>query len=415
MGLTKESFDAALKEHYTDDTVQNLVYTDRPFLGLVSKMEKFGGTDLPIPLIYANPQNRSQDFATAIAGVSTTGVKAFKLTRVHDYSVVKIDNETMEASVGDANAFMEARTTEIDGAINALSNSLAQKLYRSGWGVVGNIALATSVVGTTLTLSDPNDVVNFEVGQVIQFSDTEGSSVLRDGGDSVTVTGVDRSSGILTVTPALSGVAGLQPGDFIFFKGDRDNAASPVRLCVSGLAAWCPITTPSAALFFGVDRTVDSSRLGGLRLDASTMPIEEALISAVSLVSREGGKPDHCFLSYAQFSQLEKALGAKVQYINVKMTADIGFAGIQVNGGKGTVKIIPDQNCPDTSMFILQLNTWKLYSLGKAVKCLNSDGLTMLRQANADGVEVRYGYYANLGCSAPGYNIHVKLAAPPSF
>ena len=58
---------------------------------------------------------------------------------------------------------------------------------------------------------------------------------------------------------------------------------------------------------------------------------------------------------------------------------------------------------------MVQLNTWKLYSLGKAVRVIDTDGLQMLRQATADGVEVRYGFYGQVGCRGPGYNINLKV------
>ena len=40
-----------LKELYTDDKVENLVYEDRPFLALVRKFTEFGGEWLPVPMI----------------------------------------------------------------------------------------------------------------------------------------------------------------------------------------------------------------------------------------------------------------------------------------------------------------------------------------------------------------------------
>jgi hypothetical protein len=48
--------------------------------------------------------------------------------------------------------------------------------------------------------------------------------------------------------------------------------------------------------------------------------------------------------------------------------------------------------------------TWTFYSAGPAPQFLNRDGL-LLRGATSDDYEVRTGGYANLGCSAPGYNI----------
>jgi hypothetical protein len=81
-----------------------------------------------------------------------------------------------------------------------------------------------------------------------------------------------------------------------------------------------------------------------------------------------------------------------------------------VNGPRGAVKVIPDVNCPKGDAFIVQLNTWQLASLKKAVNLFDTDGLRMLRSSSADSLQIRCFSYAQLGCSAPGYNMHLKLA-----
>jgi len=399
---------AALKEHYTDDAVQNLVYRDNPLLALLAKMEDFGGRNLPIPLIYGNPQGRSANFVQAQARgqVTSSLVDAFTITRVKDYSVATIDNETLEASKGNANAFMEAATTEIDGAIQSLTRSLAISLYRDGFGSIGQVSNPTA--STTLTLTNANDITNFEVGQELVFAATSGASVLLDSGDSLIVEAIDRSNGTMTMSGDVTDIAAIANGAFIFIKGDRQDSATPARLKVSGLEAWLPASAPSATPFFGVNRAVDVTRLGGLRYNAANVPLEEALIEAASRVAREGGKVDHAFMDYSKYAALEKSLGSKVQYIDLKVNAEVGFRGILINGPRGPIKCIPDQNCPSNRCFMLQLNMWKLYSLGKAVRVIDTDGLQMLRQAAADGVEVRYGFYGQLGSRAPGYNINVQ-------
>jgi hypothetical protein len=406
MSLDLTSFDAALKQHYTNDVVQMMVYKDNPFLALLAKYEDFGGRNLPIPLIYGNPQNRSATFATAQAGVSTSKLDDFVLTRVKDYSIATIDNETLEASKGNANAFMEAATVEIDGCINSLTRSLAISLFRDSSGYVGQVNAAPSNSAGTfvLQLKSVEDVTNFEIGQVILVYSAKSAGTQRssDGSDvDFPIVGVNRSTGALTVSGTYSGSGTFAANDFIFVNGDRG-------LKVSGLEGWVPSSAPSATAFFGVDLSVDT-RLGGLRLDGSALPIEEALINAASLAAREGSKIDHFFMSYAKYAELEKALGSKVQYIDLKVNPEIGFRGIMVNGPRGPIKCIPDQNCPAASIFGVQMSTWKLYSLGKAVRVIDSDGLQMLRQSSADGVEVRYGFYGNLGCNAPGYNINISV------
>jgi len=401
MALDMTSFDAALKQHYTSDRIENMVYSDNPLLALLSKYESFGGKNLPIPVIHGNPQGRSATFATAQSNKTNSEIKDFVLTRKKDYSLASIDNETIEASKGNANSFMEAATTEIDGAIQAATRSLAIALYGSGSGSIGQVV--AGFTGTSFTLSDAEDVTNFEVGMELVFSTADGGGSVKAG--SITVTGVNRDSGVLTVD-AGSGIAsgtGPATADFVFVEGDYDSK-------ISGLLSWLPSSAPgSSDSHFGVNRSVDATRLGGIRFDGSALPIEEALIGAASRVAREGGRPGHCFMSYSKFADLEKALGSKVQYVDLKASADIGFRGIMVNGPRGPIRVVPDQNCPSSRAFMLQLDCWKLYSLGKCPKILDSDGLKMLRESAADAVEVRVGYYAQLGCKAPGYNANINL------
>ena len=406
MALDLTSFDAALKQHYTSDMVQNMVYKDNPFLALVAKYEDFGGRNLPIVLIYGNPQNRSATFATAQAGTSNSKLEDFILTRVKDYSIATIDNETLEASKGNANAFMEAATVEIDGSINSLTRSVAISLFRDSSGYIGQLnAEPTEVVSPfVIQLKSAEDVTNFELGQVlVVFADKSGGSARTSNGTlaSFPIVGINRSTGALTVTGAYDASGTIAADDYIFVNGDRG-------LKISGMEGWVPASAPSSTAFFGVDRSVDT-RLGGLRLTGTSLPIEEALINGASLCAREGGKIDHFFMSYAKYAELEKALGSKVQYIDLKVNPEVGFRGIMVNGPRGPIKCIPDQNCPATTIFGVQLNSWKLYSLGKAVRVIDSDGLQMLRQSSADGVEVRYGFYGNLGCNAPGRNINISV------
>ena len=408
MALDLTSFDAALKQHYTSDMVEMMVYKDNPFLALVAKYEDFGGRNLPIPLIYGNPQGRSATFSNAQTrgAVTSSQLQDFVLTRVKDYSIATIDNETLEASKGNANAFMEAATTEIDGAINSLTRSLAISLFRDSSGAIGQLnAEPAETSGTfVMVLKSTEDVTNFEIGQVLvaYAAKSGGSAKTSDGSDADwVIAGVNRSSGELTLTGTYNSSGTLAANDYLFVDGDRG-------LKLSGLEGWIPASAPSATAFFGVDRSVDT-RLGGLRLDGSSLPIEEALIDGASLCAREGGKIDHFFMSYDKYAELEKALGSKVQYIDLNVNAQVGFRGIVINGPRGPIKCIPDQNCPSGSVFGLQLNMWKLYSLGKAVRVIDSDGLQMLRQASADGVEVRYGFYGNLGCRAPGYNINISV------
>lgn len=405
-------YDAALKQHYTQDKVENLVYKDNALFAMIAKMTKFGGRNLPIPIIYGNPQGRSKTFAKAQtrsqAAASAIKITDFILTRVKDYSIVTLDNETMEASKGDANAFIDAATAVLDGGYQALANSWANNLYRGSSGARGQVlAEPAETSGTwTFTVKNLEDISGIENGQVLVMyaALTGGSAKSSDGSDvDFVVQGVDRASGVVTLTGDYTSSGTIAANDYFFVDGDRG-------LGVSGLEDWFPATAPTSSLFFGVDRTADSSRLGGLRLDGTSGPIEEVLIEADSLVGREGHSLTHFFMSHDKFGDLKKALGSKVQYVDSVVTPRISFRGIEVDGSKGPIKVIPDHNCPGNRIFGLNLNYLKLYSLGEPVRTLDmGDGLEMLRQASDDGVECRIGGYLQLGCRAPGANINIQV------
>ena len=393
MALNMTTFAAALKQHYTDEKIENMVYKDNPFLAMIAKYEDFGGENLKLPVKYGLPMGRSATFADAVSNKSASQLKAFLLTRKADYAIASIANETIEASKGNANAFIEAATFEIDGAIEAATRSLAISLYGDGSGQIGVVgSLATTTASNdTVTLATIQDITNFEVGMQLNFGTATANKEIST---------INRDTGVILLT----GASGATTTEAIYVDGDKDNK-------LTGLGGWLPSSAPgSTDSFFGVNRSSDATRLGGIRFDGSSLPIEEALIGAAARVAREGGKPDVCFINYNNFADLEKALGSKVSYVDVKVNPEIGFRGIMVHGPRGPIKVVPDQNCPNGVAYLLQMDVWKLYSLGKAPKILDSDGLKFLRESTADAVEARVGYYAQLGCRAPGFNVRVALS-----
>lgn len=401
MSLDLTNYAPALKQYYSDTRVENMVYKDHPFLAMLGKDEKFFGKNLPIPIIYGNPQGRSATFSKAKANKTNSQLKDFLLTRAKDYSLASIDNETAEASENDQGAFMKALTVEIDGAFQSATNSLAQSLFGNGSGRIGNIG---AIAGDVITLADIEEVVYFEVGMELVFALTE-LGALRSA-TSTTILAVDRDNGTVEVDAGSIAAVGALVGDFIFVDGDQG-------LKLKGLDSWLPATAPTAGdNHFGVDRSADPTRLAGVRVDGSALPIEEALIKGAARGNREGGRLDVCFISYARFEDLEKALGSKVQYMVSQAfgRADIGFEGIAIKSNKGTINVIADPFCPSDVAYMLTMKTWKLYSLKKAIRILDLDGNRMLRESDADAVELRIGGYAQLGCNAPGFNVRIKLA-----
>lgn len=413
---------AALKELYTgDDFMKDLVYKKNPLLALIPKDESpsgFAGKYIPVPLIFGTPQGRSATFSTAQNNQTAPQLASFFVYRVSNYQLVTITNELLEATKDNAGAFIDEAKLNMDTAFRNISNDLALDLYSAGDGVRGTMASISSGV---IQLAQAADIVNIEVGMSLVSFSISGTTYTQSTGAAVGyVIAVNRQSGQLTVSATQGGVAGTPTnwstsfpklgveGDVAFGTVTRQNAKK-----VTGLQGWLPSSAPSSGeSFWGVDRSSDSRMYGVIPQNTSTETIEEALIDAASLVAREGGQPDMCFMNFASYAALEKSLGSKVQYVDVKHEeADIAFAGIRVHAPYGPITIVPDRNCPAQTAFLLQMDTWKLRSLGKAPHILTYglEGLEGLRVGSADALEIRIGYYANLICNAPGWNCRVAL------
>lgn len=403
--LDMTAMNAALKELYDGQVVENLVYADNPWMAMVAKKTDFGGKYKPIPIITGVSQGRSATFMTAQANQTQPLIQSFLLTRKKDYSVATIDGETMMASKTDKMAFLEGAKLNIDSAFRVITNSLASSLFRSGTGSIGVIS---SISTGVITLTNAADVVQFELNQTLQANATDGGTPRAALGY---VIARSVTAGTITVASSgLGGSAGSPSGwaanDYLLVQGD-------VNLKLTGLAGWLPSTAPSGGeSFYGVDRSVDRARLAGIYYDGSGQSIEEALIDHSALIAREGGKPGIAWVSYGSYSALEKSLGSKVQYVDLKGPAELGFRGIMINGANTMIKIVPDRSCQPLTAWLLQMDTWALESAGDAPQILRyGDGLEMLRVYNADAGEVRLGAYANLRTNAPGWNGQTLLSA----
>lgn len=407
-GMDLTAFAGALKELYGPQKIQTLIYKKNTLFKLLNKFTKFGGKSLPVPVVYGNPTGIGSTYATAQSNIVPSPIVEFQLTRATYYGFVRVDHQTLLASKDDPGAFLRAKEVELNGMLTQLGRRLAISLYANGSGVMGQLDASVTLASPTILLRDISTVTNYEKGMVIALSAAnDGTGAVRAG--NLQIIKVDRQLGILTVDQNITaGIAAATVNDYISVAGDYAK-------WLSGLDAWIPTTAPGATPFFGVDRSPDTTRLGGVRVDLTGAPIEEAVIDLVNKAEREGASPDIMLMNHAQFRALEKAQSGKVMYTNPPdgAGAKLGFKTFSVNGQNGPVEILMDVNCPNTKIYCLQSDTLTLNSLGDAPSLFDTDGLPFLRTANTDEVEIRAYAYPQLGCNAPGWNAVGTVTAAP--
>lgn len=421
---------AALKELYTDDKdyMKNIVYAKNPWLAMIPKNESpdgFAGKYIPVPLEYANPAGRAHTFANAQNQQTASSVISYFVYAVQDYQLVTITNLLMEQTKSNAGAFVDEASRTMDNGFRNLSNNMAFELFSGGTASRGQISAAgVSLAGTTLsfTLANPQSVVQFEVGMTLQASATDGGAALQNVPgtiDAIQVISVNRGTGAISGT-VVQGTpsASWGAGDYLQVLGDIGIGGATTiagMLGLSGLAAWVPAVDPPATdNFWGVNRSADPTRLGGLRYNASAQSISEGITSALAFGNREGADFDLIILDFQSYASLINELGAKVQYVQLEHDeVEVAFEAIHFHSAYGKIPVLADRSQPVQTAYCLKTDTWKLRTLGKAPHILTygMEGLEGLRVGNADALEIRIAYYGNVINSAPGYNMYVSLSA----
>ena len=412
------SFIEMMKRLQPPAEVKRLWELQYPFLGKVSKSDDFTGTQMDVPLEHDH-NGRSRTYSDAESDRhGSTSVK-YNLVRKKDYSVGRIDAETMHASRDDKGSWLRALQREQSNTVKALQKNTAISLYRNYGGSIGRMGSVVDVDGTNdvLVLENKSDVMNFSFGQKLEFSAADGTS-----GSVLTgncwVAKLNFTLGYIHIASSLANAIAQTDGnyasimtgeaetEYIFNNGDWG-------LSFHGLESWIPLTAPSSGEdYLGVDRSVDEVRLAGHRLNDTSMSYEEIVQELAARIQYTGGGNLCCMMSPIQVKQFALELDTKVVR-DPGGTGKSGFRGISVDTTAGTVEVLGDPACPENRLYMLDMSTWKFHHLLALPHLVEDDGLARLRVASADQVEFRYRLWGNLKCTAPGKN--AVAALPTAF
>lgn len=347
---------------------------------------------------FATMQTKAQGTSTG----SGPGQVRFEIPSVKLEGAAVVSRDAIDAA--------ESGTTEemfdvLDNAIKLgtedIRNQLAYHVCERGWGRIGTI---TAITSTTITI-DPSLTNRLQVGEDVVAAATESGDLLRDSGDTNDVTAINSDTGLVTF--------GTNPdtdwdvGDVIFRAGNRQNSATPSRLCVTGLRAWLDHTTASDTLH-GVTRT-GNEKLTGYRIDATDLTRAQALLKAATKLHKNGSpNADLCYVSDEDFYEL--AADKDVQKnVEIKLGQyEIGFTGLGVHGLNGKmIKILSDANLEAGVAYMGPFNSKNerpfLFFNGPAlINIDDKDGNMLLRLPGSTDYEVRLYFRGNAVLPAPG-------------
>lgn len=404
-----------LKVFYEGIEAKRILYKNRPLFAMIPKRENVGGSSVPVPVIYNNSQNRSSTVSGgAFSGASTFGSVTFQVTTKTVYGGGSISNQAIKASKTNAMAFVDLLTEAIDRALDNAGQNIATQIARSGTGSVAQIASTATInsASTYVALANPDDIVNLAVDMNIAASQTDGGSLRAYASTGCYIVKIDRPNGSFLCSATMGGspaalnslLTSVAVGDYIYQN------ASDLNAFYSGIPGWIAGSAVTSSSFYGVDRTVDKSRLAGITFDGSGLSMQDAIYKAAAIVTREGGRADKLFLNYADYTNLQAELrGNQVFFTPTNVMSEdprlnLSFSAIALAGPAGTIHVMLDPYVPTGKGYLLQMDSWELVSVGPPVELFNGDGLDMLRDSTGDLLNFRITGYGNILCKQPGFN-----------
>jgi hypothetical protein len=411
--------DAFLKEVYTTERILEQSYGENPLFAFMAKEQgtMAGGRRYIQPVEFGNPGGASADFGDAMTDNFVSQYEDFFIPRKKQYQRIQVNHELLFATARKSDAYVSSMK-EFDRGFKSLGEKIGRRLYRTQGGNIGQLAIASTNT-TTLSFTDNAAVFNYQINQVLQFSTTDGTGTLLDGGDTTTVTAVDHEAGTVTVADNLGvKIAGITTSSFVFPRGDYN-------ACLAGIEDWLPVdnrATKLAATFNGVpSRAIAPVYLGGIFYDGTAAGgLDEVIIKATGKAGKYGAKTSHILANPESLSDLELISNSKMRIIGELTTSlrsedtgdvIVGFSGYKAIVGGRTVRIYPDRNCPSNRLTGLQLDTWTVWYTGELINWLGESytGNRLQPSQNEDSAEARLASYQNVGCSAPGWNWNAKI------
>jgi hypothetical protein len=422
VGSTPTIIDSFLKDNYTKESVPKLVNEDHVFLDMLDTQERGTGRQLIVPIIDSNAQGLGATVADAQVGAEQTSGGTYQGADWNiawgDYSAhVNIGDKAMAVSASDMGAFFRDKQEEVDSLYRAWGDTFSSYALRDQGHSLGSGTNSSGVQ----TLTNKQDIVNFEVGQIIVPSANDGTStshtLIASAGLGYVVA-VNYNTGTFSVSATSGGSAGTPAnwtGTMYYFRsGDFGGDVAPNRI-ILGYGAWNPAADPTSTTFEGVNRAINIVRRSGIRLVASDLTglgVEKRIKRLCTVMASRAKKPTKVLLHPEQWEALSNSLEARGQRPLEGKVGIFSFQKIQLATPGGMVDVFADKFMPVTAAYAFDPKAIRLLSVDGFPKVVNADGFQMIRRATSNVYEFRlagYPAYYHYDCTKTG---RATLLAP---
>jgi len=361
---------------------EKIYNSENVLLSRVKKNFNFTGSDLKTTM----PKGFGGSVGSgSLPTANTKSYLQMTVTPKKVYARLNIDRESMMASKDDKGAFVRLLQESIKNTVESYARNMERILFSDGTAALGTMTSGASGSGTVgspyvVTISDATwKEANLEEDDYVNVG---------SGTDLFEITSVEPSTKVINLV-LISGSQTISAGEtsVIYMQGSKDNDPE-------GLEGTVGTATGTK---YGIDLAAER-RWRSYRKDAGGAAISQDILNDTVLqIHKKCGKyPNLCITSYTQYVKIANLL-EDVKYMEVtprdkELVGRIGFKAVDLQAGPARIPMVISRFCADDDVWLLNDNFIEMMHR-PGFGWFDDDGTVLLRQADSDGYEARYGGY----------------------
>jgi hypothetical protein len=395
MGATLTSMDAALKETWTENDLEEQIYQDNPFLDDIERTTRYKvGAQAVTPLHTA----RNAGYTTLAAGGGTLNAAGQQGTAqavwnyTHHHQQVLIQGDVIDGTSDDSLSVANVIDVEVEGALNDMRKQITRQAFGTGNGVISGVLTDAGADDTIdlAAIAGHNAIERgwLYVGAVVDVGSTADTDGTVDGiaviavTDSETVPTIQLASGTYTTT------AGTES---VYWHEACGGGAQTASREMNGLGN---IVASKATALGGIAANAEAT--WDAYVDSTSQALTLNLLNKTARQAQQktGTPPDYALTGLKQAQNLYELLQVQTRFsgdsgFDTGNTDKVKYAGMTIN-------VHPD--CQNEKFYLLQRKHLKICAVDKPywVNKIEGGGSVLRWVQGTDGYGSKISYRIQL-------------------
>lgn len=351
-----------------------------------------GGKSFTVPL--HSGRNKTAGSGIADGGsLPTAGVQGYDTAVIPNkylYARITVSGPAIAATKNNADAFVQAVSSEIDGATRDMKRSMNRQLHSDGIDALGYVqATISSTVNLAVDDNRANAFTHLQSGATVVDILQGSSTTLRVTAATITLGAAAATNYAATVAVAASANA----KDPIVLTGTAGNqmmglagivSSSDPALLSGGLHGLAVASFP-----YWVSQSYANS---GTNRDLTLALLQKPLDAISTNSDFTDQDVDFLMCSYGVRAAYVNLLVAEKRFVN-NMELDGGFKAVDFNG----IGLVPDPQCRKNRVYYIVPESLRIFRTSD-FDWMDKDGAVLSRVAGKDQYEAILFHYGDLGC-----------------